>query len=204
MSENPDYVEDRVELSDEDQADLAQLYAEPSAEDVPSFHPILEVWAKVLEPAAAEAVKPVTPQWASRMVSEYRELTYRDTLQLRDYYFGKIDALYQLLLDEIASDSDCLSYSTPEEDVAENSHHYKNLLMTWQMLMVQWEIEWDPATDDAAIELAAISEVHKMFFGATGLTAFLDNIKFEFTEADQAQLAEALNDVKRSAGVAGE
>jgi hypothetical protein len=201
-----EHVEESIEppLTEQDQADLAQLYGEPDGVEAPQFHPILEVWAKVLEPAAAEGRKPVTPQWANRMVAEYRELRFCDTPQLRDYYFGKIGVFNRILLDEIASDPDCLSYATPEEDVAENSHHYKNLLLTWQMQMVQWEIEWDPTADDAGIELAAISEIHKMFFGQMGLTAFLDNIKFEFTEDDQAQLAEALNDVKISAGVAGE
>ena len=54
----------------------------------------------------------------------------------------------------------------------------------------------------AAVAGAVTSELHDMFFGATGLTQYLDNIKFEFTEADQRALADSLIEA-RDAHLAG-
>jgi hypothetical protein len=170
------------------------------APDGPSFHTILEVWREVLKPAAGQATEPVTPAWANRIIASYQGVTYADMVRYQESYFGKIGELVQLLLDEIASDEECLNHLSPEEDAEHNAHHYKNLLLQWQLAITQWELDWDTLSPDAAIEVAAISEVHKMFFGQTGLTQFLDNIQLEFTEADQAQLAEALQALRDGRG----
>lgn len=183
-----------IEFSDQDKADLEALGI-PEGE-VPTFHPVLEVWREVLKPAAAEGTKKVTPQWASRMVSTYARLDYADMEDVRDRYFGKLAELSHILDLEIASDENCLSYSTPEEDAEHNSLHYKQLLIDWQRQFLQWELDWACTEESAVAELAAISEAHKMFFSETGITAYLDNIKFQFTEADSNDLAEALNDLR--------
>lgn len=162
----------------------------------PSFHPILQVWREVLAPAKYEMHAKVTPQWATRIVGSYTGLAFSDMETFRDIYFGKIAQLCEVLEAEIATDDECLSYTTPEEDVEHNSEHYRNLLRDWQLAFLEWELDWETTSPEAAIEIAAISEIHKMFFGPTGLTAFLDNIKFEFTEADQAELVSALNGLK--------
>ena len=164
--------------------------------EAPSFHPVLEVWREVLRPAATEATTKVTPQWASRIIQSYPQIQFADMNAVRDSYFGKILQLAKVLDLEIEEDDECLGYTTPEEDVEHNAHHYKNLLLNWQLAFLQWELDWDCTDDHAAVELAAISEVHKMFFGQNGITAFLDNIKFEFTESDSAYLAEALQELK--------
>lgn len=199
-----------LELSEKDQADIIQLFGEPSAEDPhepapepPSYHTILEVWREALRPAAELAHEKVTPQYASKMVASYAGLSYAQVQQLHDRYFAKIEALAQVLLAEIDSDPDALSHLSPEEDALENAAHYKNILRDWQLTLLDWELAWTTTDQDAVVELAAISEVHKMFFGPVGMTAYLDNIRFEFTEADQEALAAALEE-HRLAGVNGE
>lgn len=183
-----------IQLSEKDLADLAALDGE-----LPNFHTVLEVWREVLRPAATEATKRVTAGWASKMVASYPEVTFADMNEVRDRYYAKIGELNQILLDEIATDSEALTWSTPEEDAAQNAAHYKNLLRDWQIRVLSWELEWDCTDPHAGVELAAISEVHKMFFGQTGLTAFLDNIKLEFTEADQQALANDLEAFRQEA-----
>ena len=182
-------------LTDQDLRDL-ELLGSTDGDTVPSYHTILEVWREVLKPAAVEARKKVTPRWASNMVAQYAGVTFADCNELRDRYFAKIAELLNILTLEIGTDPDCLSYTTPEDDALENSTHYKNLLLQWQLAVLNWEMEWDCTQPHAGAEIAAISEVHKMFFGDTGLTQFLDNIKFEFTEDDQQQLADALNEFR--------
>lgn len=186
-----------IEFSPKDIEDLDTLDSVEVPE--PSFHTVLEVWREVLKPAAAEATKRVTPAWASRIVAAFVGVTFADMEIFRDSYFGKLQQLYAILLDEIASDGDCLSYATVEEDATENGHHYKNLLLNWQLAVLQWELDWETTSGDAAVELAAISEVHKMFFSENGIVAYLDSINFEFTEADQAELHAALEELREGA-----
>jgi hypothetical protein len=196
MSENHESTEavETVEISDEDIAGFIEHGGQ--GEDGPSFHPILEVWREVLKPARKELSAKVTPQWASRIIGSYTGIGFADMEDFRDVYFTKLLQLADMVDAEIATDDECLSYTTPEEDVENNSVHYRNLLRDWQLAVMGWELEWETTNPLAAVELGAISEVHKMFFGPTGVTAMLDNIRFEFTEADQAELAEALETLR--------
>lgn len=163
-----------------------------------AYHTILEVWREVLKPARAERTKRITPQWANRICTTYREISFADMLEFRDRYFDKITELEGILLAELDGDDECLKFATPEEDVEFNTHHYMNILIDWQKAFLTWELEWDCADPDASIELAAISEVHRMFFDPNGLTALLDQIKFEFTDADRDLLADTLQELRDS------
>lgn len=181
-----------IEVTDEE----IREFTEGTPADGPSFHPILEVWREVLKPARGELGSKVTPQWASRIISSYTGIGFADMENFRDAYFSKVLELADMVDEQIATDEECLTYTTPEEDVEHNSVHYRALLRDWQLAVMSWELAWETTSPLAAVELAAISEVHKMFFGPTGVTALLDNIRFEFTEADQAELAEALESLK--------
>lgn len=164
----------------------------------PAYHTILQVWREVLAPADAESKKKITPQWANRIVTSYQGVAFQDMTDFRDLYFGKIKELAAILDVEIDTDDECLNLLTPEEDVEGNTHHYINVLTEWQKAFLSWELEWDTTHPDAALELAAIAEVHKMFFDHTGLVALLDQIKFEFTDTDREQLALALDELRAS------
>lgn len=188
MSENEHVVVgEATEISDESIQDFI-------SSNEPTFHPILEVWKAVLSPARHEVIEKVSPREATRIVSAYVGLAFGDMVEFRRRFYEKIFQLLDILEMEIDSDDECLNARTPEEDVEQNSHHYKNLLMLWQQSLLQWELDWDTTDPYAGAEIAAMSEVHKMFFGETGLVAYLDNIKFEFTEADQAELAAVLEE----------
>lgn len=160
------------------------------------YHTILEVWREVLKPAQTERLKQITPQWANRICNGYREMNFDDMPAFRDRYFGKIGELEDILLGEIESDDECLNVTSPEEDVEANSHHYLNVLTNWQKLFLTWELEWSCDDPVASVELAAISEVHRMFFDQNGLTSLLDQIKFQFTDDDRYLLAAELEDLR--------
>lgn len=163
------------------------------------FHTILEVWREVLKPAATESGNRVTAGWAAKIVNSYSGITFDQMNEFRDRYYAKIAQLVEILHKEISTDRDCLTYDTPELDAEENAQHYKNLLQDWQIAILRWELEWDCTDEYAGVELGCISEVHKMFFGQTGLSQFLDNIKLEYTETDQRELAELLEQVRAEA-----
>lgn len=168
------------------------------ANETPAYHAILEVWKAILAPAAEEALKKVTPQWANRICTTYREVDFADMGEFKARYFGKIAELEGILLAEIASDDECLNVLETTEDVERNTHHYINVLTDWQKTFLQWELDWDWADVNAPVELAAIAEVHRMFFDANGITTLLDQINFEFTDADRDVLAAELEDLRAS------
>ena len=164
--------------------------------EAPTYRTILEVWKEVLRPARDEMSAKVLPQYAQRIISSYVGISFSDMEVFRDRYYSKILDLAEILDEEIASDPECLHHHTPEEDVEHNREHYFNLILHWQMALLQWEMDWETTDPYAAVEMAAISEVHKMFFGQTGFIQFLDNINFEFTEDDQRLLSSELEEMK--------
>ena len=163
------------------------------------YHTVLEVWQQVLAPAEAERSAHITPQWATRITTSYNGVALYDMVDFRDLYFDKVLEFAGILDDEIATDDECLNLTSPEEDVEHNGHHYLNVLINWQKAFLQWELDWDCMSDTAAVEIAAMSEVHRMFFDQNGFIALLDQIKFEFTDADRDLLADILQEMKDSA-----
>lgn len=160
--------------------------------EAPSFHPILKVWSEVLSNADGELNAPITPQWASRITASYRELNFADMPAFRDALFSKLVRYREIVDAVIAADDECLNLHTPEEDLEHNAGHYRDILLDWQLELLGWEMAWECTSPNAATELASLSELHKMIFGEVGITAFLDNIKFQLDQADQDAMAEAL------------
>jgi hypothetical protein len=160
------------------------------------YHSILELWRAILAPAETEKSKRVTPQWANRIVSQYNGIGFASIPDFKDLYYDKVIELAQILEARIEEDPECLHVASAEEDIETNWSRYKQMLIDWQKAFLLWELGWRADDPDAAIEIAAIAEVHKMFFDEKGILGLLDQIPFEFTEMDQADLAAELQALK--------
>lgn len=177
----------------EEQLTIEDILTE--AKDNP-YTPVLNVWREILEASKEVRKERITPQWASRVCSMYAEVTFDAMPDYRDLYYDKLDQLVEVLQTEIDTDDECLKHSSPEEDKEKNSFHYLNIIIGWQKTILSWELDWDCTHADAAVDIAAIAEVHKMFFGDTGLSSLLDQINFEFNETAQQLLFAELEDMK--------
>lgn len=175
-----------------------QLTVEDILDQAPEFHPILKVWQEVLDASQQVRKEKINPQWALRVVQAHTEMTFGDMPAYRNAYYARIDQLIESLHAEIDGDDECFNATTPEEDAELNSVHYLNILFTWQKQILSWELGWDCTAPDAGVQLAAIIEVHKMFFGEVGLVSLLDQINFEFPEAVQEQLMLELEELKQN------
>lgn len=167
------------------------------AEQAP-FNPVLKIWLEVLDASKQVRREKINPQWALRVCTSHTGMTFKDMPAYRDVYYAKIDELTEALRSEIDDDDECFNVTSAEEDAENNSVHYLNVLFTWQKQILGWELDWDCTADDAAVELAAIVEVHKMFFGEVGLTSLLDQINFEFPDTVQEQLMLELEELKQN------
>lgn len=190
MSENPinEYIEP-AEFTEQDQADLDKLLAE---QEKPEYHTLLEVWKNILSKANLDANRRVTMKWANGIVGQYQGVGFGDMKAFTEIYFDLIDDMVKILEFEISTDEDCLKPDNPADDIELNSSHYKNVLTLWQQSMLQRELEWDCESPTAALEIAALAETHKVFFGSNGLTGHLEALSFDFTEDDQQELANVL------------
>jgi len=197
MNDPIEYIEPpELELTDQDQADLEKLLTEQPEQE---YHTILKVWKEVLKPENRKgSASDITMQWANGIVTKYAGIGFGDMVAYRDAYFALFDVMYDVLLFEIEQDVDCFEPSTKEEDVENNGYHYLNLLREWQLAFLRKELEWDCTAPTAAVDIAALAEVHGVFFGPTGLTGHLEAIQFEFTESDQGDLAAALQELREN------
>jgi len=193
----PEYDE-TIELPEKDAADVARLHAVPE-DEAPQFHPILEVWTKILEPAAGLRDSNPSPQWCSKIVGKYAGVTFADCLNIQRAYFDLLTQCRDALDWVISTDASALDRLTPEDDRIFNDVNYFNVLLLWQMTFLNYELEWDCTDQFAAAELAAIGEAHGALFGQLGVTAYLDNIQFQFGDADQELMLELLNEMKEEA-----
>jgi hypothetical protein len=192
-----DKVEETIEGPDAEIVEFP-VQADEEERDQVSYHAILEVWRELLKGAGPNDAAGVTPHWANRMVSEYRHLTFADTEKLHRLYYDRIARLASLLDDIIDANPNCLKVSKPDEDREQNDALYKQVLTDWQKEIVHWEMQWSPISPLAAVEIASMGEIHKAFFGQTGLTQHLENIRLDFTDADSEALAAELNEIRLS------
>jgi hypothetical protein len=163
------------------------------------YHTILELWRGVLAPAVGESEARITPQWANRIVSTYQGVGFADMTAFRAVYFAKVLDLAAILEEEIEQEPECLHPASAEEDRETNSLRYLNIMILWQSTFLLWELEWDPDSPAAGIEIAAMAEVHRMFFGEEGILGLLDQIKFEFTDEHRQMLVDVLEETRREA-----
>lgn len=164
-----------------------------------AYHTVLEMWQKVLSSADATSVQRITPQWASRIITTYPEMTYKDMPAFRYAYFSRVLDMLHILDAVIETDDECLKQTTPEEDVAHNTGNYLTVMLDWQKQILQWELDWDCTSKDAPILLAAASEIHKMFFAEEGFTALVDRINLEFTDDHRQMFADELQRMRDEA-----
>ena len=56
------------------------------------YHPLLEVWRALLKPARENMRHdPITPQWATKIVSTYQDISYPDTVEVHARLFALVD-----------------------------------------------------------------------------------------------------------------
>jgi hypothetical protein len=170
------------------------------------YRTLLEIWRALLAPAVEGEMskQPISPQWAVKMVTTYPGVGFTDVEAIHYGVFNMAAELAALLDAEIDEDDECLKKPSATEDAQENAVHYRNMLAAWQIYLLTEELAWHPSAKGAAVDLAILSEVQQMFLGQTGLVAHLDTIGFQFTEDDQAELQQRLNDAREAVLAGGD
>ena len=153
---------------------------------------LLELWQAVLseENIAAGEKEPITIGTALRVISRYPELKYADIPEYMTVYYACLRWFASVLDNEIESNPGCFEHV--EDDAVENKPLYLNLIVLWQQLVLEWEAGWNPLREDAAVLVAAYADARAFVLGQEGMLGHLDQIGFEYSEADSISVAEAV------------
>lgn len=187
-------------------AEVIDLFGAAATDDTETrYITVLETWRELLKPGAKVLSEKPHPNWCIHMITSYVGLDFKDMLAVRDEITSRFELMRTILDLELDGDEECMKKASREEDIEENRAHYKNLIYLWQAQVQQWELEWDCTDPDAAITLAALGEIHKMFLGEQGLIRHLDAVQFPFDQSDQEELVGLLTEHRDSVlGVGGE
>lgn len=170
---------DTPEVSDDAWADAS----EPQ-------YALLRVWSEVLsnlDPIRAEGVSMAL---AGRIVSQWPQISFQETPIFHDMYH---DLLLQFRdeLDVVIAENPGASEVPAEEDLEHNYKHYKRLVIDWNILLDQAELQWDVTNEHSHVMYAAIVDARQFLFSRNGFAGHLEQIGFtlEVEEIQQAILA---------------
>ena len=99
----------------------AELTVEDILDQAPELHPILRIWQEILDSSKQVRQERITPQWALHIITRHHDMHFQDMMNFRDLYYLSIDEMATALKFEIETDDECLKYTTPEEDVENNT-----------------------------------------------------------------------------------
>lgn len=183
---------ENIEMTAADEAELQDLLGEKP----PTPRTLLETWREVLTSIESVKAQRVEPGLANRIVSVWPKLSYQDTVRYHEIYHDLLLEMRAILETEISVDPDCLK--NVDDDAVENRARYVNLLLCWQVQAMRWEHEWDAADPESHIRLAAIGDAHAFMLSQNGLIAHLEQIGFQFTDADREAMAVQLDEIKQA------
>lgn len=165
----------------------------PETPTIPEVQPItvLETWLKVLGTADIGDDEPkVSMQFASHLIRSYPELKFRDLKAVDARFREKLLDFRDILQAEV--DGEPAALKRMDTDAVDNRHLYLNAILGWQQSTVEWERNWDPSDENAAIEFAACAEAHRFALSPMGLLAHLEAIRLEFGPDDEQIVIDAV------------
>ena len=150
---------------------------------------LLRVWSEVLFNLDAIRAEGVSMALAGRIVSAWPQVSFQETPIFHDMYH---DLLLQFRdkLDAVIAENPGASEVPAEEDLEHNYKHYKRLVIDWNILLDQAELQWDATSEHSHVMYAAIVDARQFLFSRNGFAGHLEQIGFtlEVEEIQQAIL----------------
>jgi hypothetical protein len=194
---NPNWTGDEgqeIELSEQDQADLAALTEEPIN------HTLLEIWNEVLGSIELSVAHKIPAIVANKVVSSWPKLSYQDTARYHARYHEILTEYRRILRELIEENPGCLKNigerGTEFFDAEANRGVYKELIIRWKLYDQSLQLDWDAVDPESHIEIAAIADAAAFCIGSTGLIQHLGAPQIGFTQSsgDQEELEARLTE----------
>lgn len=182
------------ELTDED---LAAIQASLDEGSNGLTHSVLAVWRELFSNIPKVSQERVTPGLAMNIVSTWPKISVQETPIYHKLYHVYLAEAAELVEQALPEDEEkqaaALAY-TGEDDARENEAIYLEILLQWQLQLMQWEAKWDATEEYAHIRAAVIADVHKFLLSATGIVEHLSAINFKYTDEAKAEHAKLMEE----------
>lgn len=155
---------------------------------------LLQVWSEMLSNIEKSAAEKVTPQMAMRVSGSWKELKINEVPAYFKMYHEYLLEMRAAFSAEVETDPKC--FKKIKDDGEKNREHYLTIILQWQLVSLQWDIDWDIKAKDAHVRLAAMADASNFFMGDEGLLSYLKFIDFEYSEADREEQIALVEDWK--------
>jgi len=174
VSETPENVEN-VETPEADEELGAPKYS------------LLKVWLELLSNVEEVKDQPIPMFVAHKVVNAWPKLSYQDTAVYHSLYHALLLDVRRILQEVVSEHEGCLDFEG-DDDAEQNRPIYYELVVAWNVLLDQLELEWRATDEDSHITLAAMVDVRAFLFSRTGFAGHLEarGISFETEEIAEA------------------
>lgn len=157
---------------------------------------LLRVWLELLSNVENVRDQPIPLVVAHKIVNAWPKLSYQDTAKYHQLYHGLLVEVRNILKEVVDEHPGCLDFEG-EDDARENHGIYHELVIAWNVLLDQYELEWRAEAEDSHITLAAMVDVRAFLFSRTGFAGYMEHRGITF---DTDEIAEAIAAAREEQG----
>lgn len=189
MSENTNEITEADELSPQDIADLAEIGMGPDGEPLKQVS-LLRAWSEVLSNVESNAAQPVSIGIAHRIVQGWPQIHFQETPLYHQYYHEYLIDVRDILQEKIDANPGAIDFED-DDDLAENSGIYRELIIEWNLLFDKLEREWIAEDPHSHIEFAALVDARGFVFSREGLAGHLEARGFTMSTEEVVEAIKA-------------
>jgi hypothetical protein len=169
----------------------------PAAEPAQEYHSVLKAWRSMLDPEMQNRHLPPSPDWCATIIARWPFLKFSDCGTVQREYFAIFDHMHEII-EQVYRDHPKSFEVDNRDDDAENKDLYVFLLAEWQRALFIVQSEWKYDDPDAGPKMAALGEVHAQVLGKQGMAAYLGAINLPYTQEEQNDMNEELEEFRKS------
>jgi len=188
-------TEDITPMSDEEIERVTEAWEKEGTEQPDEEKPglsLLRLWREVFSNVEAVREQKVAMGVAGRIVATWPQLKLQDVPAYHRRYHDVL-LLLRDELDRVIEENPGAIDRLEDTDMEENFPLYKELVVSWNVLLDGLELEWDAAADDSHIEYAAVVDSRAFLFSRNGLAGHLEARGFDM---DPDEIAQAIQSAR--------
>lgn len=184
-------------LFDEIPDTIEELDTMPAPPEEPPYNAILKVWRAMLDPAVQSRDRAPSPDWCAIIIARWPFLKFADCGTVQREYFKIFDSIHDVIEQVYSDNAEAFEIDDRDKDV-ENKDLYVFLLKEFQKVLFVAQSEWTYDDPDAGPKMAALGEVQQQLLGKEGLASYLAVIGMPFTEEEQLDMNQELQEFRES------
>lgn len=169
---------------------VTDLTEGPWSEDAPQEegHSLLRIWSEVLSNVERARDEGVNMSVAGRIVSSWPQISFQETAIYHNMYHEILLELRELLIKTIRDNPGAIDHME-KADMELNHKLYEQLVIDWNILLDEYELEWNAQDEDSHIWYAAIVDARVFLFNREGFAGHLESRGFTL---DSDEIFEAI------------